>query len=116
MSTKQPFRALTSWRIDNILEINWRIAYTLRISMQIPQGGQGGSRMFCNLKKEQERRGLTDGEMGRIIGVSGKRYGRKLCSGNFRAGECRAFCLYFRKTFDYLFAEEGENLGCETAR
>ena len=41
MSTKQPFRALTRWRIDNILEINWRIAYALHVTPRLTLRGNG---------------------------------------------------------------------------
>lgn len=62
--------------------------------------------MFPNLLGQKKYFHLTDKEMGEIIGVSRNTYSRKVRTGAFGPGECRAYCLYFNKSFDYLFAIE----------
>ncbi len=62
--------------------------------------------MYPNLLGQKAYHHLTDEDMGKIIGVSRTSYGQKIRSGRFWPGECRAFCIYFNKSFDYLFADE----------
>lgn len=62
--------------------------------------------MYPNLLEQKAFYHLTDKEMGKIIGVSQAAYSRKIQSGQFWPNECRAFCQYFHKSFDYLFANE----------
>lgn len=60
--------------------------------------------MFPNLLGMKALRGLSDEDMGRIIGVSRSEFGRKMKTGGFLPDECRALCKYFNKSFDFLFA------------
>lgn len=62
--------------------------------------------MYANLLGQKAFHKLTDDDMGRIIGVSRNTYSQKIRSGRFTPIECRAFCTYFGKSFDYLFATE----------
>lgn len=64
--------------------------------------------MYPNLLGQKAYYHLTDEEMGKIIGVSRASYGQKIRSGRFWPNECRAFCAYFNKSFDYLFAVEND--------
>lgn len=67
--------------------------------------------MYENLINEKTYHQLTDEDMGRIIGVSRTTYCRKMQSGRFWPRECLAFCKYFNKSFEYLFAEECDTVG-----
>lgn len=62
--------------------------------------------MYPNLLGQKAYKHLTDEEMGRIIGVSRTSYSQKIKSGRFTPAECFAFCKYFKKPFEYLFATE----------
>lgn len=64
--------------------------------------------MYANLLGQKAFYHLTDEEMGKIIGVSRNAYNQKLRNGKFWPNECQALCMYFHKSFDYLFATEGE--------
>lgn len=46
--------------------------------------------------------------MAKIIGISRTAYQSKTKSGRFTPSECRQYCRYFQKGFDYLFAEDGD--------
>lgn len=71
---------------------------------------QGGEEMYANLLGQKAYYHLTDEDMGKIIGVSRNSYSQKIRSGRFWPSECRAFCRYFNKPFDYLFATEKEDI------
>lgn len=62
--------------------------------------------MYPNLLGQKAYHRLTDEDMGRIIGISRNAYCQKMKSGRFYPNECKAFCTYFNKSFDYLFATE----------
>ncbi len=64
--------------------------------------------MYPNLLGQKAYRHLTDEEMAKIIGVSRTAYQQKIKSGRFSPGECKAYCAYFGKRFDYLFARDGD--------
>lgn len=64
--------------------------------------------MYPNLLGQKAYHHLTDDDMGKIIGVSRTSYGQKIRSGRFWPDECRAYCKYFGKSFEYLFAAEDE--------
>lgn len=66
--------------------------------------------MYANLLGQKAYFHLTDEDMGKIIGVSRNAYSRKIRSGSFGPSECQAFCRYFNKSFDYLFATETETV------
>lgn len=66
--------------------------------------------MYANLLWQKAYYHLTDDDMGKIIGVSKKTYNQKVRSGRFLPNECKAFCKYFNKPFDYLFATKEENV------
>ena len=69
--------------------------------------------MYAHLLEQKDYYHLTDEDMGNIIGVSRNIYSQKLRSGRFWPSECRAFCRYFNKSFEYLFATEPD---CGTDR
>ena len=64
--------------------------------------------MYPNLLGQKAYHNLTDEEMGKIIGVSRNAYQQKQKSGRFTADECKAYCLHFQKSFEYLFADNSE--------
>lgn len=64
--------------------------------------------MYPNLLGQKAIHHLTDDDMAKIIGISRTAYQSKKRSGRFTPMECRAFCCYFRKSFEYLFAEDGD--------
>lgn len=66
--------------------------------------------MYPNLLGQKAYYHLTDDDMGKIIGVSRNSYSQKIRSGRFWPEECQAYCKYFNKPFDYLFATEQKTL------
>lgn len=65
--------------------------------------------MFANLLGQKAYHKLTDEEMGKIIGVSRNTYCSKMKSGRFWPDECKKYCCFFGKSFDYLFATDEDN-------
>lgn len=64
--------------------------------------------MYPNLLGQKTYRQLTDEKMGEIIGISRNAYGQKIKSGRFTPEECKLYCIYFKKPFNYLFATDEE--------
>ena len=64
--------------------------------------------MFPNLLGQKAYHHLTDEDMAKIIGISRNAYQQKIKSGRFLPEECKAFCTYFQKRFEYLFARDDE--------
>lgn len=64
--------------------------------------------MYPNLLGQKSYRHLTDEDMAKIIGVSRTAYQQKIKNGRFTADECKAYCAYFEKRFEYLFADDGD--------
>lgn len=64
--------------------------------------------MFPNLLGQKAYYKLTDTDMAKIIAVSRNTYQQKIRSGRFTPNECGAYCKYFDKSFDYLFAINGD--------
>jgi DNA-binding XRE family transcriptional regulator len=64
--------------------------------------------MFPNLMGQKAYRKLTSDEMGAIIGLSRQSYESKMATGRFTPAECKAFCKFFGKPFDFLFATDDE--------
>lgn len=64
--------------------------------------------MYPNLLGQKALHKLTDADMAKIIGISRTAYQSKAKSGRFTPSECRAYCRYFSKSFDYLFAKDGD--------
>lgn len=64
--------------------------------------------MYPNLMGQKVFQKLTAEQMGKIIGLSRQSYEAKMESGRFTPAECKAFCRYFGKSFDYLFATDEE--------
>lgn len=71
--------------------------------------------MYPNLLGQKAYHHLTDEEMGQVIGVSRNTYSQKIRSGRFWPNECRAFCKYFKKPFEYLFATDEDSFGDTSA-
>ena len=61
---------------------------------------------FANLLGQKAVHKLTNEDMGKIINVSRRTFEQKIRSGRFTPEECKAFCVFFGKSFDFLFAEE----------
>ena len=64
--------------------------------------------MYPNLLGQKAYHHLTDEDMANIIGISRTAYQQKVKSGRFIPDECKAFCAYFGKNFEYLFAKDGD--------
>ena len=64
--------------------------------------------MYPNLLGQKSFHKMTDEAMARIIDVSREAYMQKMKSGRFTPMECRKFCTYFKKPFEYLFATNDE--------
>lgn len=61
--------------------------------------------MFPNLLGQKAYHHMTDEDMANVIAVSRTAYQQKIKSGRFTPDECKAFCSFFKKRFEYLFAE-----------
>ncbi len=98
LAVRQHFlkKRLTAWRNENIIKLQF---------VDTPIMG-GMKPMYENLLGQKTYFHLTDEDMGNIIGVSRNAYSQKIRSGKFRPSECQAFCKYFHKSFEYLFATE----------
>lgn len=66
--------------------------------------------MYPNLLGQKAYYKLTDEDMAKIIDVSRNAYTAKIKSGRFYPEECKKYCDYFKKSFDFLFATEDEIL------
>lgn len=64
--------------------------------------------MYPNLLGQKAYHKLTEEDMAKIIGVSRTAYQQKARSGRFTPLECIAYCRYFGKKFEYLFAVDGD--------
>ena len=62
--------------------------------------------MYANLLGQKAYYHLTDEDMGKIIGVSRNTFSQKIKSGRFWPNECKAYCTYFNKFFEFLFATD----------
>ncbi len=62
--------------------------------------------MYPNLLGQKAFHKLTDEDMGRIINVSRNSYSQKIRSGRFYPDECKKYCEYFHKSFEFLFETE----------
>ena len=62
--------------------------------------------MFPNLLGQKAFHNLSNEDMAKLINVSRASYEQKIKSGKFNAVECKAYCKYFNKSFEYLFATE----------
>ena len=65
--------------------------------------------MYPNLLGQKAIHNLTDDDMASIIGISRTAYQSKKKSGRFTPEECRKYCDYFGKSFQYLFAKDGDD-------
>lgn len=64
--------------------------------------------MYPNLLGQKAYFHLTGEKMGDIIGVSRNTFDSKMRTGRFTPAECKAYCRYFGKEFDFLFATDDE--------
>ncbi len=62
--------------------------------------------MYPNLLGQKAYKHMNNNDMAKIIGKSRTAYEQKIRSGRFTPDECKAFCLFFKKSFDYLFATD----------
>jgi DNA-binding XRE family transcriptional regulator len=59
--------------------------------------------LFSNLAAEQAKRGMTDADVAKLVGITAQTYSVKKKRGTFKANECAALCVLFGKTFEFLF-------------
>lgn len=59
--------------------------------------------LYANLCAEQARKGLTDAETAKAIGVITRTYVWKKNNGTFKLSECMALVKLFNCSFEYLF-------------
>lgn len=64
--------------------------------------------MYPNLLGQKATHHLSNEKMAKIAGLSRTSFEQKIKSGRFTPAECKAYCLYFKKTFNYLFATDEE--------
>lgn len=64
--------------------------------------------MYPNLLGQKALHKLTEEDMAKIIGISRTAFQSKTKSGRFTPNECRQYCRYFNKSFEYLFAVDGD--------
>ena len=60
--------------------------------------------MYPNLLGQKAYHNMSHDDMAKVIHVSRKSYEAKVKSGRFTLEEGRAYCKFFGKDFDYLFA------------
>lgn len=60
--------------------------------------------MFPNLIGQKGFHHMSDDEMANVIGVSRNAYQQKMKSGRFTPDECKKYCSFFGKRFEFLFA------------
>lgn len=60
--------------------------------------------MYPNLLGQKAYHNMTNDDMAKVIHVSRKSYESKIKTGRFTLEEGRAYCKFFKKDFDYLFA------------
>ena len=65
--------------------------------------------MYPNLLGQKAFHKLNNDQMAEIISVSRTAYEQKMRSGRFTPAECKQYCCFFCKDFDYLFATEDRN-------
>lgn len=86
----------------------WQKAIIIVHDMAFRQDLEVNKRVFPNLMGQKAYHKLTASDMGKIIGVSRQSYESKIASGRFTPEECKSFCEYFGKSFDFLFATDEE--------
>ena len=64
--------------------------------------------MYPNLLGQKAYHHMSDENMAAVIGVSRNAYQQKIKSGRFTPEECKKFCEFFAKSFDFLFATNDE--------
>ena len=64
--------------------------------------------MYPNLLGQKAFKRLSNDDMGKIAGLSRNSYEQKMKCGRFTPQECKRFCLYFGKSFEFLFATNDE--------
>lgn len=62
--------------------------------------------MYTNLIAMKAINGMTDTDMGVVIGVSRQTYKAKLKANTFTVEECRKYCDFFSRPFDWLFEKD----------
>lgn len=60
--------------------------------------------MYPNLLGQKAYHNMSNDDMAKVINVSRKSYESKVKTGRFTLEEGRAYCKFFGKDFDYLFA------------
>lgn len=63
------------------------------------------TKLFRNLEAEQARKGYTNSDVAKLLGISRVSYENKKKTGKFTTFEIKILCKTFNVTFDYLFEE-----------
>lgn len=64
--------------------------------------------MYPNLLGQKMYRHMSNDDMAKIINVSRNTFDQKIKTGRFTPNECKKYCLFFNKSFAYLFATDQE--------
>ena len=64
--------------------------------------------MFRNLEAEQARKGYTNSDVAKLLGISRVSYENKKKTGKFTTFEIKILCMTFNVKFEYLFEEVRE--------
>ena len=68
--------------------------------------------MYKNLAAETARKGLTDTDVAKMLGISRQLYAQRRENGTLRIKEARLLCDFFDVKFEYLFEDAGEDQPC----
>ena len=66
------------------------------------------TKLFRNLEAEQARKGYTNSDVAKLLGISRVSYENKKKTGKFTTFEIKILCKTFNVKFDYLFEEVRE--------
>jgi DNA-binding XRE family transcriptional regulator len=72
--------------------------------------------MYRNIAAEQARLGYNNAQMASCLGVSRSTYEKRKRTGRFDAVQIKKMLALFDCTFEYLFAQEGEEGRKENAK
>ena len=86
--------------IDKFADSNYII-----IKVCVMQTRKEETKLFRNLEAEQARKGYTNSDVAKLLGISRVSYENKKKTGKFTTFEIKILCKTFIVKFDYLFEE-----------
>lgn len=89
--------------IDKFADSNYII-----IKVCVMQTWKEETKLFRNLEAEQARKGYTNSDVAKLLGISRVSYENKKKTGKFTTFEIKILCKTFNVKFDYLFEEVRE--------